>query len=77
MKALWNDQVIAESNETVVVESNHYFPESSVNQDFLRPSETPRFLELQAAYDADIARMRRNVLEQLANLERESKGDST
>lgn len=43
MKALWNDQVIAESNETVVVEGNHYFPESSVNQDFLRPSETTSF----------------------------------
>jgi len=30
MKAIWNDKVIAESDETVVVEGNHYFPASSV-----------------------------------------------
>jgi uncharacterized protein (DUF427 family) len=43
MKAIWNNQVIAESNETVVVEGNHYFLESSVNRDLLRPSETTSF----------------------------------
>jgi len=40
MKAIWNDEVIAESNETVVIEGNHYFPASSVNEDFLKPSDT-------------------------------------
>ncbi len=40
MKAIWNDDVIAESDETVVVEGNHYFPISSVNEDFLKPSDT-------------------------------------
>ena len=30
MQALWNDVVIAESNDTVVVEGNHYFPISSL-----------------------------------------------
>ncbi len=40
MKAIWNNEIIAESNETVVVEGNHYFPASSVTDDFLRPSET-------------------------------------
>ena len=30
MKAIWKDTVIAESDDTVVVEGNHYFPESSV-----------------------------------------------
>ena len=40
MKAIWNDEVIAESNETVVVEGNHYFPASSVIEDFLMPSDT-------------------------------------
>ena len=40
MKAIWNDEVIAESNETVVIEGNHYFPASSVNEDFLKPSNT-------------------------------------
>ena len=40
MKAIWNGQIIAESNETVVVESNHYFPASSVKQEYLKPSDT-------------------------------------
>jgi len=40
MKAIWNGEVIAESDDTVVVEGNHYFPRSSVREDFLRPSET-------------------------------------
>ncbi len=40
MKAIWNDEVIAESNETVVVEGNHYFPLDSVNDAFLKPSDT-------------------------------------
>ena len=39
MKAIWNNEVIAESNETVVIEGNHYFPTSSVNDDYLRPSD--------------------------------------
>jgi len=39
MKAIWNDQVIAESDETVVVEGNHYFPLGSVNETFLKPSD--------------------------------------
>lgn len=38
MKATWNDAVIAESNDTVVVEGNHYFPLASVNQTLLEPS---------------------------------------
>ena len=40
MKALWNNQVIAESNDTVVVENNHYFPKSSVNAEYLKESNT-------------------------------------
>ncbi len=40
MKAIWNDEVIAESDETVVVEGNYYFPASSVTEDYLKPSDT-------------------------------------
>ncbi|MEE4244312.1 MAG: DUF427 domain-containing protein [Kangiellaceae bacterium] len=40
MKAIWNDAVIAESDQTIVVESNHYFPMSSVNKDYLVDSAT-------------------------------------
>ena len=39
MKAIWNDEVIAESDETVVVEGNHYFPLSSVKEVFLKPGD--------------------------------------
>ena len=40
MKAIWNGTVVAESDETVVVEGNHYFPAESVRADLLRPSDT-------------------------------------
>ncbi len=38
MKATWNGAVIAESDRTVVVENNHYFPASSVKTEYLRDS---------------------------------------
>ena len=38
MKATWNGTTIAESDDTVVVEGNHYFPADAVHQQFLRPS---------------------------------------
>ena len=34
MKAIWNGQIIAESDETVVVEGNHYFPPESLKKEF-------------------------------------------
>jgi uncharacterized protein (DUF427 family) len=40
MKATWNGAVIAESEQTVVVEGNHYFPLQAVKPEYLRPSET-------------------------------------
>ncbi len=40
MKAVWNNAVIAESADTVIVESNHYFPLPSVHAAFLKPSST-------------------------------------
>lgn len=39
MKALWNDEVLADSGETVVVEGNHYFPPASLNMQFFKKSE--------------------------------------
>jgi uncharacterized protein (DUF427 family) len=38
--ARWNGEIIAESDETTIVEGNHYFPISSVREEFLRPSDT-------------------------------------
>jgi len=40
VKAVWNNTTIAESDDTVIVENNHYFPLDSVNQSLLRPSTT-------------------------------------
>ena len=39
-KAIWYDEVIAESDDTVIVEGNTYFPRTSVRDDVLVPSET-------------------------------------
>jgi uncharacterized protein (DUF427 family) len=40
MKAIWNGATLAESDKTVVIEGNHYFPEDSINKEFFRASET-------------------------------------
>ncbi len=40
MKAVWNNTIIAESDETVIVENNHYFPASSLKKEFFESSET-------------------------------------
>ena len=40
MKAIWKGTVVAESDDTVVVEGNHYFPPGSVRAELLEPSET-------------------------------------
>jgi uncharacterized protein (DUF427 family) len=40
VKAVWNNTTIAESDDTVVVEGNHYFPLESLDQSLLRPSPT-------------------------------------
>lgn len=40
VKAVWNDAVIADSDATVVVEGNHYFPVEAVRAELLQPSAT-------------------------------------
>jgi uncharacterized protein (DUF427 family) len=40
MKAVWKGTVVAESNDTVVVEGNHYFPLDSIRPEYLLPSNT-------------------------------------
>jgi len=40
MKASWKGETIAESNETVVVEGNQYFPAESIKREFFQTSET-------------------------------------
>lgn len=38
MKAVWNGATIAQSDDTIVVEGNHYFPADSVRREYLRQS---------------------------------------
>lgn len=40
MKALWNDVVIAESDKTIVIEGNHYFPPDSIRMEYFKESRT-------------------------------------
>jgi uncharacterized protein (DUF427 family) len=40
MKAIWNNEVLAESDKTIVIEGNHYFPPDSINREYFSPSET-------------------------------------
>lgn len=43
MKALWNGQVVAESQDTIVVEGNHYFPPETIRKEFFQPSNTTSY----------------------------------
>jgi len=40
MKAVWNGVTLAESDKTIVVEGNHYFPPEAVKRELLQPSAT-------------------------------------
>mgnify|MGYP006395923659 CR=1 FL=1 len=40
MKAIWNNQVVAQSDKTVVIENNHYFPADSIDKQFFKESAT-------------------------------------
>ena len=40
MKATWRGTTLAESDDTVVVEGNHYFPASAIRREYFRASDT-------------------------------------
>ncbi len=40
MKVIWMNEALAESDKTIIVEGNHYFPPDSVHLDFFRKSDT-------------------------------------
>lgn len=52
MKAIWSNKVIAESENTIFIEGNHYFPRESVNQEYLisSPSNTTCAWKGEASY---------------------------
>jgi uncharacterized protein (DUF427 family) len=39
-KAIWNGAVLAASDDTIIIEGNHYFPRASINQQYFKESET-------------------------------------
>ncbi|HAD96780.1 MAG TPA: hypothetical protein DCG19_05195 [Cryomorphaceae bacterium] len=39
MKAIWKDVVLAESDKTIVIENNHYFPPDSIHKEYFKPSD--------------------------------------
>jgi uncharacterized protein (DUF427 family) len=40
MKAIWEDTVVAESDKTIIIEGNHYFPPDSIKTEHFSPSDT-------------------------------------
>jgi uncharacterized protein (DUF427 family) len=40
VRAIWNGAVLAESDQTTIVEGNHYFPPDTIRAEFFRPSGT-------------------------------------
>ena len=40
MKAVWNSEIIAESDQTIVVEGNHYFPPESIKEEYFSKTES-------------------------------------
>ncbi len=38
-RAIWNGVILAQSDDTVVVEGNHYFPPESIDRQFFKPSD--------------------------------------
>ena len=40
MKAIWNGETIAESDDTIIIEGNHYFPFDSIRKEYFIPSST-------------------------------------
>ncbi len=39
MRAFWKNILLAESDDTVIVENNHYFPLAAIRREYFRPSE--------------------------------------
>lgn len=40
MKAFWNRTLIADSDDTIVVEGNHYFPANTIRNEYFTASDT-------------------------------------
>ena len=43
MKAIWNNEILADASETIVVDGNHYFPPESLHKQFLKSRKNKQF----------------------------------
>ena len=43
MKAIWNDTIVAESDNTIIVEGNHYFPPESLKHEYFEKTDMTSF----------------------------------
>jgi uncharacterized protein (DUF427 family) len=56
-KAIWEGTVLAESNQTIEVEGNQYFPPAAVKRDFFTPNDhhtTCPWKGLASYYDIEV-----------------------
>jgi uncharacterized protein (DUF427 family) len=62
VRAIWNGAVLAESDDTVVVEGNHYFPAAAVKRELLEASDTHTvcYWKGQASYYSVVVDSQRN-----------------
>lgn len=38
MQAIWNNKILAESKDTIIIEGNHYFPPQTINREYFKES---------------------------------------
>lgn len=58
VRAIWNEAVLAESDQTIMVEGNHYFPPDSIEKDFFKTSDshtTCGWKGLASYYDVEVS----------------------
>jgi uncharacterized protein (DUF427 family) len=56
-KAIWNGTVLAESDQTIIIEGNHYFPPDTIKREYFRPSDmhtTCHWKGLASSYNVEV-----------------------
>jgi uncharacterized protein (DUF427 family) len=57
-KAIWNEAVLAESDQTIMVEGNHYFPPDTIKRQYFKESDahtTCPWKGVASYYDIEVA----------------------
>jgi uncharacterized protein (DUF427 family) len=56
-KAIWHGAILAESDDTLQLQGNHYFPQEAVNRQYLKPSNHASFCRAGATILFTFARL--------------------